>query len=107
MDITNKVIWVTGASSGIGEALVYELAKRNCKLILSARREEELQRVKKNTNLSDEQVLILPIDLEQFKDAPTWVNKAIEKFTTIDILINNGGISQKSLAMETTEVVEH
>lgn len=106
MDITNKVIWVTGASSGIGEALVYELAKRNCKLILSARREEELQRVKKNTNLSDEQVLILPIDLEQFKDAPTWVNKVIEKFTTIDILINNGGISQKSLAMETTEAVE-
>lgn len=106
MDIENKVIWVTGASSGIGEALVYELAKRNCKLILSARREEELQRVKKNTNLPDEQVLVLPIDLEHFKDAQTWVNKAIEKFTTIDILINNGGISQKSLAMETTEAVE-
>jgi len=106
MDITNKVIWVTGASSGIGEALVYELAKRNCKLILSARREAELQRVKKNTNLPDEQILILPIDLEQFKDAQTWVNKVIEKFSTIDILINNGGISQKSLAMETTETVE-
>lgn len=106
MDITNKVIWVTGASSGIGEALVYELAKRNCKLILSARREAELQRVKENTNLPDEQILILPIDLEQFKNAQTWVNKVIEKFSTIDILINNGGISQKSLAMETIEAVE-
>lgn len=106
MDIENKVIWVTGASSGIGEALVYELAKKNCKLILSARREEELQRVKKNTNLPDEQVLVLPIDLEKFKDAQTWANIAIDKFTTIDILINNGGISQKSLAMETTEAVE-
>ena len=106
MDIENKVIWVTGASSGIGEALVYELANKNCKLILSARREAELQRVKNNTNLPDERILILPIDLEQFKDAQTWVNKAIEKFSTIDILINNGGISQKSLAMETTEAVE-
>ncbi|MDF1675605.1 MAG: SDR family oxidoreductase [Vicingaceae bacterium] len=106
MDIANKVIWVTGASSGIGEALVYELAKRNCKLILSARREAELQRVKENTNLPDEQILILPIDLEQFKNAQTWVNKVIEKFSTIDILINNGGISQKSLAMETIEAVE-
>lgn len=106
MDIENKVIWVTGASSGIGEAIVYELAKKNCKLILSARREAELQRVKKNTNLPDEQVLILPIDLEQFKDAQIWVNKVIEKFSTIDILINNGGISQKSLAIETTEAVE-
>lgn len=106
MNIKNKVIWVTGASSGIGEALVYELANKNCKLILSARREAELQLVKKNTNLPDEQVLVLPIDLEHFKDAQKWVNKAIEKFTTIDILINNGGISQKSLAMETTEAVE-
>ncbi|MBQ19344.1 MAG: short chain dehydrogenase [Flavobacteriales bacterium] len=106
MDITNKVIWVTGASSGIGEALVYELAKRNCKLILSARREAELQRVKENTNLPDEQILILPIDLEQFKNAQTWVDKVVEKFSTIDILINNGGISQKSLAMETIEAVE-
>ena len=46
--IFNKVIWITGASSGIGEALTYELAKQNVRLIISARRKEELERVKGN-----------------------------------------------------------
>ena len=45
-NIFNKVIWITGASSGIGEALTYELAKQNVRLIISARRKEELERVK-------------------------------------------------------------
>lgn len=106
MNLTNKVVWITGASSGIGEATVYELAKKGCKLILSARREEKLKRVKENANLTDENALILPIDLENFLDAPLWVTKALAKFNTIDVLINNGGISQKSDAMETTEEVE-
>ncbi|MFN7328391.1 MAG: SDR family NAD(P)-dependent oxidoreductase, partial [Bacteroidota bacterium] len=48
MSLASKVVWVTGASSGIGEALVYALAKEGCKLILSARRKEELERVKGN-----------------------------------------------------------
>ena len=43
-----KVVWITGASSGIGEYLAYELVKYGCKLVLSARREAELERVKKN-----------------------------------------------------------
>ena len=46
--LRNKVIWITGASSGIGEALVYELARHKVKMILSARRKEELERVKGN-----------------------------------------------------------
>jgi len=45
--LARKVIWITGASSGIGECLAYELAKAGARLILTARREEELQRVKK------------------------------------------------------------
>ena len=61
-NLQNKVIWITGASSGIGEALVYECAKQNAKIILSARRESELVRVAKATNLTASNFLILPFD---------------------------------------------
>lgn len=106
MDLTNKVVWVTGASSGIGEAICYELVKYSCKIVLSSRREEELLRVKKAMNLADENVLVLPIDLEKCDLANDWARQIIEKFGRIDVLINNGGISQKSFADETTEEVE-
>lgn len=106
MDLTNKVVWVTGASSGIGEAICYELAKYSCKIVLSSRREEELLRVKKAMNLADDNVMVLPIDLEKSNHASDWAKKIVEKFGRIDVLINNGGISQKSFADETTEEVE-
>ena len=48
LSINNKTIWITGASSGIGEALAYELANKNCKLILSGRNLEVLEKVKFN-----------------------------------------------------------
>ena len=106
MELKNKVIWITGASSGIGEGLCYAFAKEGCKLIISARRESELQRVKAKTNLSDNDILILPIDLENHKEAKNWVNTIIQKFGKLDVLINNGGISQKGTALETTNEVE-
>ena len=106
MDLKNKVVWVTGASSGIGEALIYALAKEGCKLVLSSRRKDELERVFANTKLSSENVLILPIDLEQYNNSDDWTKSVIEKFGKIDILINNGGISQKGNALDTAQVVE-
>lgn len=106
MDITKKVFWITGASSGIGEALAYHLAKENCRLVLSARREDELKKVAQNTKLPKEDILVLPIDLENPHQAKEWVQKVVDKFNTIDVLINNGGISQKSEALATTEKVE-
>lgn len=98
MSINGKVVWITGASSGIGEGLAYELAKRNCKLILSARNVVELGRVKSNCNATAE---ILPFDLSDFDSAKENVAKAIAIFGKIDVLINNGGISQRSLIAET------
>ena len=98
----NKVIWITGASSGIGEKLVYELAKLNVKLVLSSNEEIELQRVKKNCNLSEENILLLPFDLTEHDLIEGFYDIIIKKFKTIDLLINNGGVSSRALAHETT-----
>jgi short-subunit dehydrogenase len=100
---TNKVIWITGASSGIGEALVYTLAhKKGVKLILSSRRKEELERVKGNCPPSVHANLrVLPLDLAQSDTLKLEVEAAVQFFGQVDILINNGGISQRSLAKDT------
>lgn len=101
--LRNKVIWLTGASSGIGEALAYELARRGARLILSARRKEELERVKGNCIASAQpDVRILPLDLEQGATLKLSTQAALQLFGQIDILVNNGGISQRSLVADAT-----
>lgn len=97
----NKVVWITGASSGIGEALAYQFAAEGAKLILSARRESELQKVKTNTQLPENQVFILPIDIEKIDELPTKTQEAIAHFGYIDVLVNNAGISQRGMVNET------
>lgn len=99
MEINNKIVWITGASSGIGEALAYELATKNCKLILSGRKIEALKKVK--LNCKSPFVEILSFDLVDFDNAKRNVEKAISFFGKIDVLINNGGVSQRSLIAET------
>lgn len=98
--INGKVVWITGASSGIGEALAYELDKKDCKLILSSRKEDQLQKVKNNCS-HPENVRVLSLDLENFKIMPQKAEEAISFFGHVDILINNAGISQRSLIMDT------
>ncbi len=101
MKLENKVVWVTGASSGIGENLVYQLTKKNCKIILSARRESELERVKKQAQLSDEDSLILPLDMEKPESFQYAFEQVLNKFQKLEVLILNAGISQRSLAKDT------
>lgn len=96
----DKVIWITGASAGIGEALTYALDKTGANLILSARREDELNKVKANCK-SAKSVMILPLDLTKSETFADKTKIALESFGHIDILINNGGISQRSLAKDT------
>ncbi|WP_337042978.1 SDR family oxidoreductase [Emticicia sp. 17c] len=103
----DKVVWITGASSGIGEATVYEFAKQGAKLVISARREEELQRVKKNTQLPDTDVLVLPIDAEKPAEFPAKVSEVLKHFGRIDVLFNNAGISQRSSVAESDMEVYH
>jgi len=102
----NKVVWITGASSGIGEALAKKLASEGAKLILSSRREEELQRVKNILKLSDSDILILPLDLTDTSKTDALAKQVIDKFGRIDILINSGGISQRSLTKDTSLAID-
>ncbi|MGV3546258.1 MAG: SDR family NAD(P)-dependent oxidoreductase, partial [Pedobacter sp.] len=96
----NKVVWITGASSGIGEALVHELSAAGAKLIISSRNRDELFRVKqKCKNQID--VHVLSLDLEDSESLPTKAVDALRIYGHIDILINSGGISQRALALET------
>lgn len=100
----NKIIWITGASSGIGEALTKQLDKLGATLILSSRNEQELQRV--CATLSNPQSWILPIDLGNNESFENQARQVINKHGKIDMLINNGGISQRSLAAETSLSVD-
>ncbi|MEO1437356.1 MAG: SDR family oxidoreductase [Bacteroidota bacterium] len=97
----NQVVWITGASSGIGEALVHAFAKAGAKVVLSARRENELKRVQSEAGLTDENSMVLPLDLTKFDTLPGKAEEVLQKFGQIDQLINNGGISQRSLFMDT------
>lgn len=100
--VAGKVIWLTGASSGIGEALAYTLARRGARLILSSRKKEELERVKGSCLVeAQNNIRILPVDLSKSETLKVSTQAAIQFFGHIDILINNGGISQRSLAKGT------
>jgi short-subunit dehydrogenase len=100
-----KVIWITGASSGIGEALAYEWSKLGAHIILSARRESELERVKA-TCVRGDHCTIAPLDLSRQEDIEAVADRILLQFGTVDILVNNGGISQRSLVIETDVSVD-
>ncbi len=95
-----NVIWITGASSGIGAELAKQYAKEGAFLILSARREKALQEVK-NSCEYQENIAVLPLDLKDFKSMAQHVEKALAVYGSIDLLINNGGVSQRSLIADT------
>ena len=105
MFFSGKVIWITGASSGIGEALAYEWSRLGAHLILSARRESELNRVKVACMHSD-RCTVVPLDLSKQEDIEAAADRILQQFGTIDILVNNGGISQRSLVIETDVEVD-
>lgn len=101
MEIRNKVIWITGASSGIGEALVHTLIAEGARLILSARNFEKLDQLALRFPSSNDKMLVLPLDLAQPESFDELVTKAIKGMGQVDIMVHCGGISQRSLAKET------
>ncbi len=99
MDLKGKTVWITGASSGIGEALARGLATRGARVILSGRRVDALERVAKAL---DAETLVLPFEATDYAALPAVVAKAENWKGGIDLLINNAGVSQRSLALDTT-----
>lgn len=96
-----KNVWITGASSGIGEALVYEFVKRGAKVIISSNDESGLERVRKACGEKASNVICVPFDLADTSDIENLVEQQINKVGNIDYLLNIGGISQRARADET------
>lgn len=106
MNFKNKIVWITGASSGIGEALVYLLNEQGAKLIISSRRSGALYDVKQKCKKNPLDVHVLPLDLEQSETLASKAENAWKIYGAIDILINAGGISQRGSVLETNIEVE-
>ena len=98
MAFAGQTVWITGASSGIGAALAKAFGAAGAKLILSGRREDALQEVAATTGAEH---LILPFEATDYEALPAIVQKAEAWQGGVDVLINNAGISQRSLAIDT------
>lgn len=97
-----KVVWITGASSGIGEECAYQFAREGAKLILTALEADILEKVKiKCLEYGAADVAPLPFDLSQTSELDALAQKAISLFGQVDILYNNAGISQRGTTIET------
>jgi len=96
-----KVVWITGASSGIGEALVYEFVRRGAIVIASSNQEEELKRVKDSCGDESNRVNVVPLDLASSDNFSVIAEEQVLKLGRIDFLINLGGVSQRSTVEET------
>jgi dehydrogenase/reductase SDR family protein 7B len=106
MNYTGKTIWITGASSGIGQAVAIEISKEKVNLILSGRNETALQEVGEICRNQGSSVQIVPFDLGDEKSVKTAANKVLEEGTKIDALYQFGGISHRSFASETPLFVD-
>ena len=104
MPSARSVVWITGASSGIGEALAYRYARAGAALVLSSRREAELQRVA--SGCPGVPVHIVPLDLGYPETLVNAAERALALVGTIDVMVHNGGLSQRATAIETAYAVD-
>lgn len=97
----NKVVIVTGASSGIGRATALYFAKKGSNVVVAARSEAKLKAVEEEVSRLEGDCLCVPCDVSKAEDCENLISKTIEKFQRIDVLINNAGISMRAIFNET------
>ena len=102
MFFKNKVVWISGASSGIGEALAYEFAKQGVNLIISSNQLSDLDKVCANCKKLGVECFIQYLDVTDIDKMQSITDDLINKFGKIDVLVNNAGISQRSVVVETS-----
>jgi len=103
----DKVVIVTGASSGIGEATAREFAKCGSRIVLAARSQEKLSSIVSEINAADGQAIYVVTDVTSEKDCRNLVERTIEKYGKIDILVNNAGVSMRARFIDTDLKVLH
>jgi NADP-dependent 3-hydroxy acid dehydrogenase YdfG len=95
-NIVGKVVLITGASSGLGEAIARHLASLGAKVVLGARRTERLEKLVAEINLEKGQAVAVPTDVTKRQDVERLASTAVEQFDRLDVLVNNAGIMQLS-----------
>jgi len=93
----DKIVIITGASSGIGKALTELYVEKGSKVVMAARNLEKMNEIIKNLNADNDRILAVQTDVSKDEDCKNLIKKTIEKFGRIDVLINNAGISMRAL----------
>src|SRR5688572_19205642 len=104
MDIKGKVVIVTGASSGIGEATAREFGREGAKVVLAARRVDRLEALAQEIHGmgTGAETLVVQADLSKLEDIQSLIHQTLDKFGRIDVLVNNAGLDRKSTRLNSS-----
>ena len=101
MDLKNKVVVITGASSGIGMACAKEFARRGSHVVIAARNSDNLKILEKELVEAGTRVLVVPTDVSKMEDCRNLMQETVGAFGHIDVLINNAGLSMRAIFADT------
>lgn len=106
MKLANKTIWITGASSGVGEGMAKVFQREGAEIVISARRREELERVKAACTAGPGAVHVVPFDITDPEQREEAAREVLGRVERLDVLVNNAGIGQRSALIDTRPEVE-
>lgn len=106
MKLAEKTIWITGASSGVGEGMAKVFQREGAEVIISARRRDELERVRAECTAGPRPVQVVPFDVTDPAGREQAAREVLERVGHLDVLVNNAGIGQRSALIDTTPEVE-